>query len=127
MHIWVVLTREHEDESVCGFFFSINEGLGWHRFESLGRRERGWNTGVDLLDHSYSLGVYPHRLCRSGNYVEVLEKGTGIVTQKRYTQILTIVSLVSSRRSPCKLAYLPGLRPGPRTRWMMEAFIDLHM
>jgi hypothetical protein len=59
MHIWVVLTREHEDESVCGFFFSsINEGLGWHRFESLGRRERGWNTGVDLLDHSYSLGVY---------------------------------------------------------------------
>ena len=38
--------------------------------------------------------LFPIDFCRSGSYLEALERGTGIVTQKRYTKILTVVSLV---------------------------------
>jgi len=39
MHI---LTREREDESVCGVFSVINEGSGWRRFnlEGDGKEDR---------------------------------------------------------------------------------------
>jgi hypothetical protein len=45
MHIWMVLIREHEDESVCGFS-SINEGLGWRRFALDGDGEE---DGIQVL------------------------------------------------------------------------------
>src|ERR1700728_425497 len=100
MHIWVVLTREHEDESVCGFFFSsINEGLGWHRFESLGRRERGWNTGVDLLDHSYSLGVYSPSTLPKRQLCGGIREGNGDCdAEEIYPNTHNCVTCCSSRR-----------------------------
>jgi hypothetical protein len=91
------------------FFSSINEGLGWHRFESLGRRERGWNTGVDLLDHSYSLGVYsPSTLPKRQLCGGIREGNRDCDAEEIYPNTHNCVTCCSSRRSPCKLAYLPS-------------------
>ena len=115
---------------ICLWFFpSLMKAQGGAG-SILGRRKGIRNAGVDLLDHLYSLGVYSHRLYRSGRYLDALKRGTGIVTHQRYTQYIhNCVTCCSSRCSPCKLAYPPGfitLGPVLDMIHLLETLIDLY-